>query len=82
VLLLTINPGWSGQKFACTARERLKQLRKKVGNQALICADGGVTRDNVAEVADLGADIIVAGSAIFDGRSPRENLQRMMSVIS
>jgi ribulose-phosphate 3-epimerase len=81
VLLLAVNPGWGGQKFIPAARERLKQIKMKVGDRVLICADGGITRENVAEVADLGADIIVTGSAVFDGKSPRENVERMMSAI-
>jgi ribulose-phosphate 3-epimerase len=81
VLLLAVNPGWGGQKFIPAARERIAQLRNKVGNQMLICADGGVTRDNISQVAALGADIIVTGSAVFDGKAPLENARYMIGAI-
>jgi ribulose-phosphate 3-epimerase len=81
VLLLAVNPGWTGQNFIPAARERLTQLRSKVGDQILICADGGITRDNIAQIAALGADIIVTGSAVFDGKAPLENARYMIGAI-
>jgi len=81
VLLLAVNPGWGGQRFILAAQERLTQLKRKVGNQMLICADGGITRDNVAMVAQLGADIIVTGSAVFDGKTPLDNARYMVAAI-
>jgi ribulose-phosphate 3-epimerase len=81
VLLLALNPGWGGQKFIPAATQRLTQLKKKVGDRVLICADGGITRDNIVEVADLGADIIVTGSAVFDGKAPLENARCMVRAI-
>src|SRR5215831_7770272 len=50
VVLLAVNPGWTGQKFIPATRERLKRLKERVGDDILICVDGGITRDNVAEV--------------------------------
>src|SRR5688572_29963956 len=81
VLLLAVNPGWGGQKLIPTTRERLQRLKQKVGDQVLIMADGGITRDNIAEVASWGADIIVTGSAVFDGRSPAENARYMVGAV-
>jgi len=43
--------------------------------------DGGVTRDNIGNIAGLGADIVVTGSAVFDGKAPRENARYMMSAL-
>jgi ribulose-phosphate 3-epimerase len=80
-VLLAVNPGWAGQKFIPSTRERLKRLKQRIGDQILICVDGGITRDNVAEVAHLGADIIVTGSAVFDGKAPLENAKFMSRVI-
>lgn len=84
VVLLAVNPGWSGQKFIGTTAPRLSQLRRIVqdtGKDILIGVDGGITRHNVAEVARMGADLIVTGSAVFDGKNPRENAAFMLDAI-
>lgn len=81
VLILAVNPGWSGQKFIASTCERIKRVRESIGDTALICVDGGITRDNIANVARLGADIVVTGSAVFDGKSPSENARHMMSAL-
>jgi ribulose-phosphate 3-epimerase len=47
----------------------------------LLGVDGGITRDNVAEVARMGADLIVTGSAVFDGKKPRENATFMIETV-
>ena len=82
VLLLAVNPGWKGQKFipAVSAKLcRLVQMVRDAGRTMLAGIDGGITRDNVAEAARLGADIIVTGSAVFDGKAPVENARFMMA---
>jgi ribulose-phosphate 3-epimerase len=81
VALLAVNPGWGGQKFIPATRDRLSLLRQMAGEKILIGLDGGVTRDNLAEVAQLGADIIVTGSAVFDGKAPADNLRFMLNVL-
>ena len=70
LLILAINPGWGGQAFLPSTERRLLHARRMIeasGRPILLGVDGGVTRDNVAHVATLGADVIVSGSAIFDG---------------
>jgi ribulose-phosphate 3-epimerase len=81
IVLLAVNPGWSGQKFIPSTWERLERLREKVGDKVVIGLDGGITRENVAEAARRGADIIVTGSAVFDGRSPVENARHMIGAL-
>ncbi len=84
VVLLAVNPGWSGQKFIATTGPRLSRLRQMVRDaqkDVLIGVDGGVTRNNVAEVARMGADLIVTGSAVFDGKNPRENAAFMLDAV-
>jgi ribulose-phosphate 3-epimerase len=81
VLVLAVNPGWSGQKFIASTCERVKRLRDRLGDTALICVDGGVTRDNIGNIARLGADIIVTGSAVFDGKAPLENAKAMQDAM-
>lgn len=81
VALLAVNPGWGGQKFIASTRQRLARLREKLGERVLITIDGGITRENVAEIGRWGADIIVTGSAVFDGRSPEENARHMVGAL-
>lgn len=70
VLIMSVNPGFGGQKFMPVAIDKLKQVRKlaDVKNPDMyIQVDGGITVDNVQEVLDAGANVIVAGSAVFKG---------------
>ncbi|MBN1942275.1 MAG: ribulose-phosphate 3-epimerase [Phycisphaerae bacterium] len=85
VLLLAVNPGWGGQKFIPATRRRIEAVRERVAKSdrnILICVDGGVTRQNVADVAQMGADVIVSGSAVFDGKDPAGNLAYMQKQIT
>jgi ribulose-phosphate 3-epimerase len=81
VMLLAVNPGWGGQKFIAATRDRLRQLKETVGEKILISIDGGVTRENFAEVAQMGVDIIVTGSAVFDGKAPADNARFMLNAL-
>lgn len=68
VLVMSVNPGFGGQKFIPRALDKIKcldQWRKEEGLDFLIEVDGGVTLDNAVEIASAGADILVAGSAVF-----------------
>jgi ribulose-phosphate 3-epimerase len=70
LLILAINPGWGGQAFLPSTAARLEAARRLIeasGRPILLGVDGGVTRNNIEHVAALGADVIVSGSAIFDG---------------
>jgi ribulose-phosphate 3-epimerase len=85
VLLLAVNPGWGGQKFAPSTFGRVDQVRemiRKSGREILLCVDGGIKRDNVAEVARTGVDLVVAGSAVFDGKAARENAREMLQAVA
>lgn len=81
ILVLAVNPGWGGQKFIAATKDRLSRLRQKVGQRILLGIDGGITRDNIADVARAGADIIVTGSAVFDGKAPAANAHFMINAI-
>ena len=70
VLIMTVNPGFGGQQFIPYTLQKtkdLKELLKKTGNKADIEVDGGIKTDNVRQVLEAGANIIVAGSAVFSG---------------
>jgi ribulose-phosphate 3-epimerase len=82
VLVLAIDPGWGGQRFQeGTARrlERVRELIARSGRPIALGVDGGVTRENITAVAALGADVVVSGSAIFDGRDATANLRLMQA---
>ncbi|HVA01262.1 MAG TPA: ribulose-phosphate 3-epimerase [Terriglobia bacterium] len=84
VLLLAVNPGWGGQAFIPSTLGRIakmKQMIQNAGKEILLGVDGGITRKNVAEISQTGVDIIVAGSAVFDGKAPRENARFMLSAL-
>lgn len=73
VLIMSVNPGFGGQSFIPYAVEKiaaLKELSKQLGCQPLIQIDGGITRHNAGQVCAAGADVLVAGSAIY-GASDR-----------
>jgi ribulose-phosphate 3-epimerase len=81
LLILAVNPGWGGQGFIASTEGRLAEARRMIddtGREILLGVDGGVTQANVNHVADLGADIIVSGSAIFDGREAAANAAFML----
>jgi ribulose-phosphate 3-epimerase len=81
VLVLAVNPGWSGQGFIEGTEAKLAAVRKLIdrsGRPILLGVDGGVTKTNIGRVAALGADIIVTGSAVFDGKTPEENARYML----
>lgn len=85
VFLLAVNPGWSGQKFISVTRLRLALLKQMIGKakkDILVGIDGGVTRNNIADVARMDVDIIVTGSAVFDGKTPLENAKFMISTVN
>jgi len=82
VVLLAVDPGWTGQRFipsTFTRAKRTKEMIAASGRDILLCIDGGVTRANIAEVAAAGADLIVTGSAVFDGTSPGPNAEFMLA---
>ncbi len=70
VLVMSVNPGFGGQSFIPSATgkvRRLRQLLAGLGSRALIGVDGGVTPANARELTDAGADVLIAGSAVFRG---------------
>lgn len=70
VLVMTVNPGFGGQSFLNSQLEKIARLRAMIGARPIrLEVDGGVTRDNAAAIAAAGADTLVAGSAVFRGKS-------------
>jgi len=85
VLVLAINPGWGGQSFLASTEGRLARVREMIsasGRPILLGVDGGVTKANIERVAAMGADVIVTGSAVFDGKAAVENLRLMTDAVA
>lgn len=80
VLLMSVNPGFGGQKFIPTSLDKLRRLRRMVDDRGLktrIEIDGGIDRTNIAEIAAAGAEIIVAGSAVFGTPDPAQSVRSL-----
>jgi ribulose-phosphate 3-epimerase len=85
VLLLAVNPGWGGQKYSASTARRIAQARRLIadsGKPIILGVDGGITKENIAEVAATGADLIVTGSAVFDGKTPEANARFMLDTVA
>jgi len=84
VLLMSVNPGFGGQRFIPTVLAKIEGLRRRLdasGARAKIEVDGGVGPDNVVAVREHGADILVAGSAVFDGRDPKGRARALVDLL-
>lgn len=85
VLLMSVNPGFGGQQFIMSSLDKLRRLHVLLqlhGSQAQIEIDGGITADNAAVVVEAGAEILVAGSAIFGTESPAQAIQQMLQSVT
>jgi ribulose-phosphate 3-epimerase len=81
VVLVAVNPGVAGQKYIASTGARLGQARTLAGSRDLLfCVDGGVTGQNIAAIAALRPDIVVAGSAVFTG-DPAENVKAFQAML-
>ena len=80
VLVMSVNPGFGGQTFISPSLDKVRRLRKIIDERGLktrIEIDGGIDRENIAEVAGAGAEIIVSGSAIFGAPDPAVALREL-----
>ena len=84
VLIMSVNPGFGGQAFIGNSLEKIRRLRRMINERALstlIEVDGGIKEKNIAEVAAAGADVFVAGSAIFGQKDYRQVIARFKEII-
>lgn len=84
VLLMSVNPGFGGQSFIPTVYEKIKETRQlldQVNPAIRLEVDGGIKVDNIAQVAAMGADMFVAGSAIFNSKNYAETITAMKTAI-
>ena len=83
VLLMTVNPGFGGQKFIEHSIEKVRQLREMIertGSKALIEVDGGVNKDTAVRLAQAGTDVLVAGSYVFGADNPHERINYLKNL--
>ena len=81
VLIMSVNPGFGGQKFIPSALDKVKELvkiREERGLSFEIEIDGGITFDNVKEVTDAGVSLVVAGSAVFGAPDIEERVKEFV----
>lgn len=80
VLLMSVNPGFGGQKFIPHSLNKVRELKKMIeesGSHALIEIDGGVNYETGQQLIDAGADILVAGSFVFGSKNPHETIHNL-----
>jgi ribulose-phosphate 3-epimerase len=83
VCMMSVNPGFGGQKFIPHTLKKIKQLRTLIqesGSHALIEIDGGVTMDNAAEIVAAGADVLVAGNTVFSSADPVATIAALKAI--
>lgn len=83
VLIMSVNPGFGGQKFIGHTIEKVRELRdliEETGSQALIEVDGGVNLETGARLVEAGADVLVVGSAVFSSPDPIETIHALSNL--
>lgn len=85
ILLMSVNPGFGGQKFISTTLEKAKKVRGKldeVNPTAFIEMDGGISTDNIKEISDAGVNVFVAGNSVFGASDPAAAFKELNSIIN
>ena len=80
VLIMTVNPGYGGQKFIESSYKKISKLvklREKTGSKALIEVDGGVNLSNAKKLVETGVDVLVAGNTVFSSDNPSETIRAL-----
>lgn len=83
VLLMSVNPGFGGQKFIENTIAKVKRLRKMIdesGSKALIEVDGGVQAETAPRLVEAGVDVLVSGSYVFKAENPKEIIHQLISL--
>lgn len=83
VCVMSVNPGFGGQKFIPATLAKIKQLKALITakhSSALIEVDGGVTLENASSIIEAGADVLVAGNTVFASSSPIETIKQLKSI--
>lgn len=86
LLIMSVNPGWSGQSFIETVYAKIEDARRAIdgaglSGRCLLEVDGGVKPENATRVAEAGADVVVAGNAVFGAADPRAAIEDLKGLI-
>ena len=83
VLVMSVNPGFGGQKFIPEAVDKIREVKALIGDRDIdIEVDGGISAANAHLVVEAGANVLVAGSAIFNAPSAKEEIEKMKSCVA
>lgn len=83
VLIMSVNPGFGGQKFIERSLHRISELREMIernNSEALIEVDGGVNINNLSDIINAGADAVVAGNAVFKAENPEQMINELKNI--
>ncbi len=83
VCMMSVNPGFGGQKFIPHTIKKIQELRKLIDSNGLkvkIEVDGGVTLDNAKSIIDAGADVLVAGNTVFSSIDPKATIAQLKNI--
>jgi ribulose-phosphate 3-epimerase len=81
VLVMTVDPGFGGQELIGAALEKLPELRRMLPAQVAIEVDGGVHRDNIRQVVEMGGNWVIAGSAVFGATNPGNEVRALLGLM-
>ncbi|MCD8524468.1 MAG: ribulose-phosphate 3-epimerase [Gammaproteobacteria bacterium] len=84
VLIMSVNPGFSGQRFIPAVFDKIRHVREMIDHSGLpirLCVDGGITVDNMASVSRAGADTFVAGSAVFNAQNKQTAVKQLIASV-
>jgi ribulose-phosphate 3-epimerase len=85
VLLMSVNPGFGGQKFIKTSVSKARRLKEKIseiGSNTFIEMDGGIGTDNMKKIQDAGVDVFVCGNSIFGSKDPAKTVKEMKKILN
>ena len=80
ILIMTVHPGFGGQKFISSQLKKIKRVREMIASRAIdLEVDGGINKDNCSQVIKAGANVLVAGSSIFNRGNYAANMKKLRS---
>jgi ribulose-phosphate 3-epimerase len=83
ILIMTVNPGFGGQTFIDTVLPKITSAKEMISGRTIqLQVDGGVTKDNIKALAQMGVDNVVAGSSIFESGDPGKTVKEMFDIVS
>jgi len=83
ILVMSVNPGFGGQSFIPSQLEKIRNIKKMIADRPIeIEVDGGVNKDTIKQVVDAGADVVVAGSAVFNGGDYKSAIELLRKTAS